>query len=138
MQKSTRTRNCQQNHQVANHAPLLFHIPGRTDGGLKVKQLVIITIIIATTIIVIMNAIGNGIELFALPSWMSPMSHSSSLSLSSSSSSSFASTRLSSWTSFQQWWRPQSLVSRCSFVQNCQTPLFSARRFKHYQHPRYR
>ena len=28
------------NHQVANHAPLLFHIPGRTDGGLKVEQLV--------------------------------------------------------------------------------------------------
>jgi len=25
---------------VANHAPLLFHIPGRTDGGLKVEQLV--------------------------------------------------------------------------------------------------
>ena len=28
------------NHQVANHAPLLFHIPGRTDGGLKVEKLV--------------------------------------------------------------------------------------------------
>merc|ERR1719209_2718314 len=28
------------NFDVANHAPLLFHVPGRTDGGLKLEQLV--------------------------------------------------------------------------------------------------